>query len=195
MNVALYELPFYYNFNTWMKVQTSRSWKSSRIVLKSQGLNHKWLFCLLAAKNWTFLICFLKLTLICFSTVCSSSCAVLMCRHVLILHVARGEYFIVQPSYLLFRGSQPSFLWFFSLLFSLIHVLGSKALSWQCWCPKGRLGCCLVCGWSWGLNRQQSPVCWCLMLERMVNFKKKKELMGCQHNSVIFKNLRKHRSV
>jgi len=32
-----------------------------------------------------------------------------MCRHVLIVHVAQGEYCIVQTLCLLFRGSQPSF--------------------------------------------------------------------------------------
>lgn len=86
---------------------------------------------------------FLKLAVIGFSTVCSSSCALLMCRHVLILHVAQGERSIVQTSCLLFRGSQPSFCGSLpSSLSFLIHVLGSKTMSWQYWCSEGWLYSC-----------------------------------------------------
>lgn len=60
----------------------------------------------------------------------------LMCRHVLILHVAQGEYFIVQMLCLHFRGIEPSLCGYFPsfLSHSYFGEQSSKLTVLECWC-------------------------------------------------------------
>lgn len=64
----------------------------------------------------------------------------LMCRHVLILHVAQGEYFIVQMLCLHFRGIEPSRCGYFPSFLSPHSYFGEQSSKLTVLLCKGCVG-------------------------------------------------------